>query len=156
MPSDVACRPMADDELFIQRTFDAPLALVFEMWSRREHMIQWYGPSSGHCVDAQLDFRVGGEWSATVYMPAFGNRGMGGRFLEIEPGRRIVKTFQWRNGEPDPETVITLTFADAGGGKTIQTFHQTPFTDVPRRDSHIGGWNSVLDSAEAYLKEQTR
>ena len=156
MPSDLAARPMADDELFIERTFSAPVALVFAMWSQREHMIQWYGPRDSRCVDVQLDFRVGGEWSATVHMPAYGNRSMGGRYLEIEPGRRIVKTFQWRNGEPEPVTVVAMTFEDLGDGRTQQTFHQTPFTDIALRDSHIGGWKSVFDSAEAYLKEQTQ
>lgn len=154
MPNDAARRPMADDELFIERIFAAPVQLVFDMWARREHMLHWLGPANSRCLEADLDFRVGGEWSACVLMEQYGERRMGGRYLEIEPGRRIVKTFQWRNGEGDPDTVITLTFHDAGGGRTRQTFHQTPFTDVPRRDSHIEGWTACFNSEQAYVEAQ--
>jgi uncharacterized protein YndB with AHSA1/START domain len=77
---------------------------------------------------------------------------MGGRYLEIEPGRRIVMTFNWLSNSDDPETVITLTFRDLGDGRTLQTFHQTPFTNVPRRDSHIDGWNEAFDDQQAYVE----
>jgi uncharacterized protein YndB with AHSA1/START domain len=155
MPTETQERRMKDDELFIQRTFAAPAALVFDMWARREHMLNWMGPKDARCLEADLDFRVGGDWSARILMERYGESRMGGRYLEIEPGRRIVMTFRWLNGEPDPETVITLTFTEADGG-TIQTFHQAPFNTVERRDSHIGGWNEAFDSEQAYAEAQAR
>jgi uncharacterized protein YndB with AHSA1/START domain len=144
-------RPITDGELFIERVFKAPAQRLFDMWSKAEHMLHWMGPAGARCVAADLDFRVGGDWNAHVIMQVHGDARMGGRYLEIDPGRRIVKTFNWRNGEGDPETVITLTFRDLGDGRALQTFHQTPFTNVPRRDSHIEGWNGAFDNAEAYL-----
>lgn len=151
MPDDLPPRPMADDELYIERVFAASAQRLFDMWAKPEHMLHWMGPAQSRCEAADLDFRVGGEWSAHVVMEAYGDVHMGGRYLEIDPGCRIVKTFNWRNGEGDPETVITLTFRDLGGGRAMQTFHQTPFTNVPRRDSHIEGWNGALDNQQAYL-----
>lgn len=144
-------RPVADDELFIERVFKTSAQRLFDMWSKGEHMIHWMGPANARCAAADLDFRVGGEWSAHVIMPEYGDAFMGGRYLEIDPGRRIVKTFNWRSGADDPETVVTLTFRDLGGGLAAQTFHQAPFTNVPRRDSHIDGWNSCFDREVAYL-----
>jgi uncharacterized protein YndB with AHSA1/START domain len=159
MPNSFAPRPMADDELFIERTFAAPAQLVFDMWSKREHMLRWMGPADSRCTEAEIDFRVGGAWSARVLMERYGEARMGGRYLEIDPGRRIVMTFNWLHDSTDPETVITLTFTEVEG-KTIQTFHQTPFENVPRRDSHINGWNEAFDTEQAYAertaKEQAR
>lgn len=146
---------MADDELLIERTFAAPVALVFEMWAKGEHMLHWLGSKGARGLEADLDFRVGGEWSACVLMEQHGEARMGGRYLEIVPGERIVMTFRWRNGEPDPETVITLTFAEQGG-RTLQTFHQTPFASVERRDGHIRGWTESFDRAEAYVEPLAR
>ena len=151
MPNDVAHRPVADDELFIERSFDAPARLLFDMWSKPEHFLKWFGPHNSQCLEANLDFRVGGAWGARILMPTYGERRMGGRYLEIEPGRRIVMTFRWLNGEPDPETVVTITFAEAGG-RAVQTFHQTPFETVARRDSHIEGWTSVFNCEQAYAE----
>lgn len=148
-------RAVADNELLIERVFPAPPNLVFEMWANPRHFKAWLGPAGFTCTQADLDFREGGAWSATMVSDEHGEVKMAGRYVEIEPGRRIVKTFQWQNGEPDPETVITLTFTAVEGG-TLQSFHQTPFDNVPRRDSHIGGWSEAFDSQQAYLETQAQ
>jgi len=151
----MASRAVADDELLIERVFAAPPERVFAMWAETRHFRAWLGPVGFTCTAADLDFRVGGAWSATMVSAEHGEAKMAGRYLEIEPGRRIVMTFRWQNGEPDPETVITLTFTAVEGG-TLQAFHQTPFDDVPRRDSHIGGWSEAFDSEQAYLETQAQ
>jgi uncharacterized protein YndB with AHSA1/START domain len=156
MPNDAATRPVADDELYIERIFAAPVALVFDMWTTPHHLLRWLGPANSRGVTAELDLRVGGAWSAHIVMAEHGDARMGGRYLEIEPGRRIVKTFQWRNGEDDPETVITLGFYDLGDGRTRQTFHQAPFVTVPRRDSHIDGWTQCFNTEQAYVEDLAR
>ena len=51
---------LADDELLITRTFDAPAALVFALWSKPEHMKRWMGPANFTCPEVEIDFRVGG------------------------------------------------------------------------------------------------
>lgn len=156
MPNDAAPRPVADDELYLERVFAAPTELVFAMWAQAEHLLRWLGPANSRGVAADLDFRVGGAWSAHIVMQQHGDARMGGRYLEIEPGRRIVKTFQWRNGEDDPETVITLGFYDLGDGRCRQTFHQAPFVTVPRRDSHIDGWSQSFNRERAYVEAQAK
>ena len=32
---------LRDDELLIEREFDAPVALVFRLWESPDHMIRW-------------------------------------------------------------------------------------------------------------------
>jgi uncharacterized protein YndB with AHSA1/START domain len=34
---------LADDELLITRTFDAPASVLFALWSEPEHMKRWMG-----------------------------------------------------------------------------------------------------------------
>jgi hypothetical protein len=34
------------------------------------------------------------------------------------------------------------------------TFHQSPFINVERRDSHIGGWTSLFNKLAAYAAKQ--
>lgn len=147
----MASRAVADNELLIETTFAAPARLVFDMWAVRRHFMNWLGPVGFTCTAAELDFREGGGWSATMISDRYGEAKMGGVYLEIEPGRRIVMTFRWLDGSPDPETVVTLTFAEKDG-MTVQTFHQAPFDDVPRRDSHIGGWSEAFDSERTYVE----
>jgi len=151
----MASRAVADDELLIETTFAAPARLVFDMWAERRHFMNWLGPVGFTCTQADLDFQVGGDWSAAMVSDQYGESRMGGRYLEIEPGRRIVMTFKWLDSDPDPETVITLTFTEADG-RTVQSFHQTPFDDVARRDSHVGGWTEAFESERTYVETTAR
>jgi len=144
---------LRDDELLIERTFDAPLALVFRVWSDRDHMRGWLGPADFTCTHLDYDFRVGGKWRACIASETYGENWMGGAFKEIEENRRIVYTFKWDGGDDGDdgiETLITVTFVEKDG-KTLQSFHQTPFASVESRDSHVGGWNESFDREQHYI-----
>lgn len=142
---------IADDELYLVRTFDAPVALVFRLWEDPAHRVRWWGPKDFTTTELTSDFRVGGRWHATIERDGTPS-GMGGTYREIERDRRLVFTFAWDDGrgEPGIDTLVTVTFSERDG-RTIQTFHQTPFTTVESRDGHIGGWTGLFDRLDAYV-----
>ena len=37
-----------DREMVFDRTFDAPLALVWRLWESRDHVIRWWGAGGIH------------------------------------------------------------------------------------------------------------
>ncbi len=143
---------LADDELLISRTFDAPKSLVFAMWSDPEHMKNWMGPETFDCPVVEMDFRVGGAYRALIRSKERGDNWFGGVYREIEPNRRLVFTFAWDNDGPSAgvETLVTIVFRERGG-KTEQIFHQTPFLNVERRDAHVGGWTGTFNKQAAYV-----
>ena len=143
----------ADDELLIQRTFDAPASVLFMLWSDPRHFKNWMGPDGFDCPVAQMDFRVGGAYRGMIRSASYGENWFGGIYREIEPNKRLVFTFKWDAGPSgDIETLVTITF-DERDGKTTQLFHQTPFISVERRDSHVGGWNGAFDRLGAYAAQ---
>jgi len=144
--------PLRDDELLIVRSFAAPLPLVFRMWEDAVHRAHWWAPRGCTCTHFEHEFREGGAWRGCFISEAWGENWMGGAYRKIERDRRITFTFVWDDGPAGGvETLVTVTFAEAQG-QTIQTFHQTPFTDVERRDSHITGWSGLLDRQQAYVE----
>lgn len=144
--------PLADDELFLVRAFAAPVPLVFRLWEDVEHRARWWGPKGYACTHLEQDFRPGGAWRACINSPTSGESWQRGVFREIERDRRIVFTFAWDSGPAGGvETLVTVTFA-AERGMTIQTFHQTPFTSVERRDTHVVGWSLLFDSEQTYAE----
>lgn len=153
MAAQAEPRQIADDELYIERVFDAPVALVFKIWSEREHLFRWWGPEEFTATSMELEFRPGGKWRVGMVSDEYGEGWSSGVFREIVPNKRLVFTFAWEQGSSDEmqETLITLTFAERDDGKTLQTFHQTPFSSVESRDSHHGGWQSMFNEEEAYL-----
>lgn len=144
-------------ELLVTRTFDAPVALVFDIWRRREDLLRWWGPRDYSCTAFELDFRPGGRWRACIESGTGEESWMGGQFREIEENVRIVFTFAWEDGRDQPgvDTLVTVTFCERDG-KTVQSFHQTPFLHVDARDSHIDGWNQCFDREEAYAERLAR
>jgi uncharacterized protein YndB with AHSA1/START domain len=143
---------LADDQLLIVRTFDAPPELVFSLWSDPAHFRNWMGPDGFDCPAVEIDFRVGGAYRAMIRSPANGESWFGGVYREIDRARRLVFTFAWDSGpSAEVETLVTILFEEKAG-KTVQTFHQTPFLNKERRDSHIEGWSRALAKAQAYAR----
>ncbi|UJW86815.1 SRPBCC family protein [Devosia sp. SL43] len=150
MPARTSAR-IADDELLITRTFDAPLGVVWRMWASREHMIRWWGPEGFTVTDLDLDFRVGGAWRIGMTSAMFPKSWSSGRFTAIEPERRLAFSFAWEqgSGEDLATKTVEVTFEERDG-RTTQHFHQAPFQTVESRDSHVGGWNSLFNKEAIY------
>jgi len=149
---------MAEDELVIECEFDAPVALVWRIWSDAAHLKRWFGPTDFTCPVFELDFREGGRYRALIRAERYGDSWFGGTFRTIRPHREIVMSFAWEEGSGEThDTTITVTFSERDG-KTLQRFHQAPFPDVGSRDSHHDGWSECLDKGLAYgerLAEET-
>lgn len=141
-----------DDELLITREFDAPVALVFRLWEDRQHMLRWWGPEEFTTIELDWELTPGRRWSGAMISRQYGLSRFDGIIRAVERNRRIVFTFQWDEASGrDRDTLATVTFAEQGG-RTIQTFHQTPFSTVAIRDSHVGGWNSLFNRQQLYVE----
>jgi uncharacterized protein YndB with AHSA1/START domain len=108
----------SDRELVVTRTFDGPVRLVFEAWTKPDLFKRWWGPKSmGMSLSScEMDVRTGGG-----YRLVFSN-GMAffGKYIEVTPPSRLV----WTNDEGgDAGPVTTVTFEEKGG-KTLLVMHE--------------------------------
>jgi uncharacterized protein YndB with AHSA1/START domain len=141
-----------DDELLIEREFDAPVELVFRLWESRDHMIRWWGPEQFTTIELDWELTPGRPWRGAMTSTQYGLSKFEGVVREVERNKRIVFTFQWdEDSGRDLETIATVTFAEKNGS-TVQTFHQTPFSSVAIRDSHVGGWDSLFNKQHIYVE----
>ena len=143
-----------DDELKLDRTFEAPLPLVWRLWENRDHMIRWWGPEIFTCVELDWELTPGRPWRAMMASRQFNHKvsRMSGVIREVVKNKRIVFTFAWdEDSGRDMDTVVTVTFTEKNGA-TVQSFHQTPFSGVEIRDMHVGGWNSLINKQQLYAE----
>jgi len=108
----------SDRELVVTRTFDGPVRLVFEAWTKPDLFKRWWGPKSmGMSLSScEMDVRTGGG-----YRLVFSN-GMAffGKYIEVTPPSRLV----WTNDEGgDTGPVTTVTFEEKDG-KTLLVMHE--------------------------------
>ena len=134
-----------------RRVVDAPRSLVFECFTKCEHLKRWIGPRSLTMVSCETDLRVGGRYRF-VFRGRDGNEaGFSGEFREIVRPERVVRTFVF---EPIPEAAAleTLELTEVDGKTTITTttLHKT----VENRDGHLGsGMEAGMTEGYARLDE---
>jgi uncharacterized protein YndB with AHSA1/START domain len=152
-----AAAPSAERELTIRRTFDAPRALVFRVWTEPQHLAQWSCPQGFILTENRGDLRVGGVFSACMRSPDGSDHRLRGVYREIVAPERLVFTHAWvdANGTPGPETLVTVTLAERNG-RTEMTFHQGIFDSVAARDGHQHGWTSCFERLAELLAALAR
>lgn len=100
-------------EMRITRTFKAPIALMWEVWTQAGHIANWWGPTGFTNTIHTMDFTEGGEWKFTMHGPDgkdYANRSV---FKEIVPFEKIV--FEHYN----PHFITTVIFEANGDETTI-------------------------------------
>lgn len=139
--------------LSMQKVFDAPIKTVWEAWTNPDHVIQWWAPPGMPIKVEQHEFKVGGKWKYSMPMPD-GNLFISeGKYLEIEPLKKIITTADFR---PMTEGVELHVSFEADGDKTNFTFsvvHETE--DYAKQQEKMGfynGWGSAFNRMEAILK----
>jgi len=144
----------SDREILVVRDFEAPRALLFDMWSKPEHVRRWYGCAAFTLPICEIDFRVGGSWRWVMHNPADEtDHAMSGEYREIVRSERISFTERY---EPiaGSDHVCTLGFEERDG-VTTQTQHFVyPSTQV--RDGHLqagmeGGMEETFARIDALL-----
>jgi uncharacterized protein YndB with AHSA1/START domain len=143
-----------DDELIIEREFDAPRHVVFRAWTDAAALAVWFCPEGCDAPFQRFDPRVGGTYRVCLRGKESGTEWwMQGEFLEISPPGRIVLTHNWDDDarRPEEDSVITVLFEEVGG-KTRMHFRQVRFVSVEERDSHRGGWSSCFNRLQDLLE----
>ena len=72
-----------------------------------------------------------------------------GEYRELQPGKKIVFTWQWDDDEDweNHTSVVTVELDDRDGGTELRLTHEQ-LPNEESRDGHTGGWNSALNKLE--------
>ena len=155
----------ADTEsLVLERTLNAPAALVWKMWADPEHFAGWYGPGDVTIPVARMDVRVGG--SRLICMEMQTPNGpmqmwFTGEFQEVVVNERLVYTDAMSDDEGNivpaeqtgmPEGYPTVTtgivdVVDLGDSTQMTLTH----VGVPPNSPGATGWDMALNKLVAYV-----
>lgn len=138
-----------DRELVITRVFDTPRRLVFEAWTKPEHLMRWWGPRGFTLPVCEMNLRPGGAYRFVMRGPDGKDYPMQGVYREIVEPERIVFTATLDDEPPGHEILTKVTFAEQEG-KTKLTVHQTYYKMAMRRGAQEG-WTQSLDRLTDYL-----
>lgn len=154
----------------VNRTFDASIARVFEMWTNPEHLAKWLPPAGSSMRFLRSEIAPG-KTTFFVITGEHGTMHVRAEYLAIEPPRRIVYTQQFVDereqlapapgAETWPATLrTTVLLTEETPDRTRVTVTSEPHGDattaeiegfVRERAGMTLGWNGSFDALEARL-----
>jgi uncharacterized protein YndB with AHSA1/START domain len=99
----------SDRELIITRLLQAPVELVWKVWTEPEHIKNWWGPNGFTNTISKMDMRPGGEWDLVMHGPDGTDYKNKSVFKEVIRHKKIV--YQHLTG---PKFVATIEFESRG------------------------------------------
>jgi uncharacterized protein YndB with AHSA1/START domain len=141
----------------ITRTYDAPRTLVWDAFTRPEHLMQWWGPHGFEAPRAEADLRVGGVIEIDMRGPDGFAATSHGLIREVDPPRKLVLTntaFPDGDGNPQLEVLQTITFEESGGRTTLTVRAEVIRATEALVPGVLGmheGWSQSLDKLGTYL-----
>ncbi|MGB5846773.1 MAG: SRPBCC domain-containing protein [Anaerolineales bacterium] len=154
---------VSKDAVVIERTLEAPVNLIWQMWTDSEHFKKWYGPTGFTVPVANMDMRVGGKRLVCMSSPD-GSMKMWttGEYTEIIPNQRLVYTESPADengnvvspsamGMPEgypATTEVTVLLEDLGGRTKMVMTH----AGVPADSGAGGGWEQAFDKLADHIE----
>ncbi|MEP7321915.1 MAG: SRPBCC family protein [Saprospiraceae bacterium] len=117
-----------DREIFISRLLNAPIHLVWEVWTNPNHIKNWWGPNGFTNTIYVMDVRQDGVWDLTMHGPDGKDYKNKSVFKEVVKHKKLIYEHM-----TSPHFVATITF-DARGDKTFLQ------------------WNMLFDSSEQFIQ----
>jgi uncharacterized protein YndB with AHSA1/START domain len=148
---NVGVKPVT--ELVLKREVAAPRERVFAAWTDVAQAALWWAPRGFTALSCEMDVRPGGAWRRRMRAPDGKLITKYGIYREVTAPERLVFTYNTEGeGIDDPETLVTVTFADLGGSTRLTLRHAAFDTDAQRLD-HDGGWSGSLERFEAFVAQ---
>lgn len=160
----------SEDSIVMERSFDAPADLVWQMWTDPDHLKEWFGPTGATIPVAKMDVRVGGSRLVCmeVQTPAgLSSMWFAGEFLQVLANQLLVYTefISDENGnamsaaemgvpEGHPATTVVrveLEQLDGSVTKMVMTH-----SGIPGDSPGAAGWAMAFDKLAARVTMASR
>jgi uncharacterized protein YndB with AHSA1/START domain len=144
-------------DLVLERTFDAPIELVWQAWTDPIQLQQWWGPKCFTNPVCRADVRPGGAIYIEMRAPDGTIYPMGGTYEEVVKFERIVfkSAALDEKGNPKFEIQTSVTFAEANGKTALKLEAKVLNMTSADAEQHLGGmrmgWSQSLDRLGALV-----
>lgn len=144
----------SDRELRLSRVLDAPVELVWEVFTDPEHIAQWWGPNGFRNTITRMEVKPGGKWDLVMHGPDGTDYKNESVFLEVVTHRKIV--FE----HVSPKFTATIGF-EARGEQTLLTWHMLfesaeQFIQVVKTNGADEGLKQNVEKLSRYLAVQLK
>lgn len=129
----------SDREIVVSRRFDAPRELVWEAFTRPEHVGHWWGPQGFTTTTQEMDVRPGGAWRFIMHAPNGVDYQNFVRYTEVVKPERLA--YQHGEDEEHIHFEVTVTFVERDG-ETEVTLRQV-YDTAEARDRSVKEFGAI-------------
>ena len=147
------------------RLVDAPPSAAYRALLDRAALVTWLPPEGMTGRVLEFDVRTGGRYRLELayQAPGAGKTSAGtdissGRFLELEPDRRIVQSVEFESDDAAfaGEMIMTWSFEETSDGRTEVTVTAENVPAGISKADHDAGLASSLENLDRYLSARAR
>lgn len=152
----------------LERVLDAPVDLIWRMWTEAEHFQAWYGPTGASIPVAEMDVRVGGRRLISMEMDTPNGKmqmWFTGEYREVAAPNRLVYTESIADADGNVLSPASMGMPDSHPETTEVTVELTQIGDktkmvmthagIPADSPGAAGWTMALDKLEAQVHSLT-
>jgi uncharacterized protein YndB with AHSA1/START domain len=157
------------DAVILERSFDAPVDLIWQMWTDPDHFAVWCGPDGATVAVTTMDVRVGGTRLVSMRMQTPGGRmqmWFAGEYRGVVENERLVYTESMSDetgnvlspaemGMPEGHpttTEVRIELKDDGGRTRMVMTH----AGIPAGSPGAAGWAMALNKLAAHVEAHSR
>lgn len=151
-----------NNQILVDRSFNAPLDLVWSAWTEAEILDQWWAPKPWKAESLHMDFREGGYWLYAMVGPEGERHYSRADYMAIVPHRAFtaVDGFCDKDGNPNndlPSNTWENTFEDRGDATLVHirlTFDSLEDLEKIIEMGFREGFTAGLENLDQYIASQ--
>jgi uncharacterized protein YndB with AHSA1/START domain len=145
-------------QIEVTRTFNAPVDLVWKVWTDPELVKRWWGPKHFTSPAAKIDFREGGKSIVSMKAPAE----MGGQefysiwiYIKITPLKTIefIQSLSDKDGNKTDPTQLGMPADFPTDIKTVVTFREISKNITEMTVTEYADFGSISNFAQIGLEQ---
>lgn len=142
---------MSENEIVIERVFNAEIDLIWKTWTEPVYLKQWFGSDPlGIVENVDIELKHGGKYRIQFTDSDQSIHACKGEYLNIEYLKNLKMTWEWES-EPDQISILNVDFiALIDKTKIILTHNNLIFNTI---HNYEYGWNAALDKIKIKIIE---
>ncbi|WP_336514814.1 SRPBCC domain-containing protein [Pollutibacter soli] len=138
----------------IERVFDAPVELLWRIWTEPEFIMQWFGGDpNGTVISAEMNLSVGKVYKIKFADSNGSEHTAFGEFTLVEKAKRLHYSWEWLS-EPGKISNVEVEFLDMGDQSKLVLVHKNLHPDSSHE--YQVGWTNAINKIDPIAKRRVK
>lgn len=130
--------------LTMDRIFKTPKQAVYEAWTNREALTEWFAPTKEMTtIVHEMAVKVGGKYRVEMLEPDGTSHVTHGEYVELNPYDQIVFTWDWESDDMEVRSLVTIDLTEQDGSTHMVLTHDR-LGSQRSVELHTEGWTGCI------------